>query len=81
MTLTTKLKEISNKLKETFSFRSIREHWESWAVLMPAKSNLDDEYNFPSGRWAGQGRGTTRTQERRKKPKGKHMDESESGSY
>lgn len=29
--------------------------WAEWAVLMPAKSDLDDDYDFPQGRWAGQG--------------------------
>jgi hypothetical protein len=28
-----------------------------WAPLMKAKSNLDSEYNFPAGRYAGQGIG------------------------
>ncbi|CRG83147.1 hypothetical protein PISL3812_00495 [Talaromyces islandicus] len=28
-----------------------------WAPLMRAKSNLDSEYNFPAGRYAGQGIG------------------------
>lgn len=31
--------------------------WAKWAILMPAKSDLDDEYDFPQGRWAGQGGG------------------------
>ncbi|KAL4779278.1 hypothetical protein BJX76DRAFT_341291 [Aspergillus varians] len=26
-----------------------------WAPLLPAKESWDDEYNFPPGRWAGQG--------------------------
>ncbi|CEJ61061.1 hypothetical protein PMG11_09606 [Penicillium brasilianum] len=26
-----------------------------WAPLMAAKQDLDDEYNFPSGPYAGQG--------------------------
>ncbi|KAJ5267725.1 hypothetical protein N7478_010533 [Penicillium angulare] len=25
-----------------------------WGPLMPAKEHLDDEYNFPPGRYAGQ---------------------------
>lgn len=33
---------------------SVRKHWHDWAILMPAKIDLDDEYNFPYGRWAGQ---------------------------
>lgn len=27
----------------------------TWAPLMAAKEHLDDDYNFPSGRFAGQG--------------------------
>lgn len=26
-----------------------------WAPLLAAKERWDDEYNFPAGRWAGQG--------------------------
>lgn len=26
----------------------------TWGPLLPAKENLDDEYNFPPGRYAGQ---------------------------
>lgn len=27
----------------------------TWGPLMAAKEHLDDEYNFPAGRYAGQG--------------------------
>lgn len=44
-----------DKLKKFFSLSALRDRWAEWAPLMPAKSNLDAEYNFPYGRWAGQG--------------------------
>ncbi|KAL2843469.1 hypothetical protein BJX68DRAFT_270200 [Aspergillus pseudodeflectus] len=28
---------------------------EQWGPGLPAKMTWDDEYNFPAGRWAGQG--------------------------
>ncbi|KAL5333188.1 hypothetical protein BJX70DRAFT_381711 [Aspergillus crustosus] len=28
---------------------------QTWGPLLPAKEHWDDEYNFPAGRWAGQG--------------------------
>ncbi|KAL4913348.1 hypothetical protein BDW62DRAFT_192839 [Aspergillus aurantiobrunneus] len=28
---------------------------QAWGPLLPAKEYWDDEYNFPPGRWAGQG--------------------------
>lgn len=46
---------LKSKLRRFFrrKAREIREQWDDWAVLMPAKSHLDSEYNFPAGRWAG----------------------------
>lgn len=38
----------------------IKSHWQSikkeWGPLMAAKEDLYDEYTFPPGRYAGQGR-------------------------
>ena len=47
------------KLRHIYSvpYRALAACFESWAILMPAKSHLDDEYTFPEARWAGQGRG------------------------
>ncbi|KAL4869890.1 hypothetical protein BDV12DRAFT_167028 [Aspergillus spectabilis] len=28
---------------------------QEWGPCLPAKEHWDDEYNFPAGRWAGQG--------------------------
>lgn len=46
---------LKTKLKNLFSRRKLREIYADWAVLMPAKSHLDAEYNFPKTRYAGQG--------------------------
>ena len=46
---------LKTKLKQLFSRRKLREIYAEWAILMPAKSHLDAEYNFPMGRYAGQG--------------------------
>lgn len=45
-----------NKVKNVFGLRKLREVYDDWAVLMPAKSHLDAEYNFPRARWAGEQR-------------------------
>lgn len=39
----------------TVPVHAIRACFAEWAVLMPAKSREDEEYEFPQGRWAGQG--------------------------
>lgn len=45
-----------SKIKRRLNLRAMREKWAtSWAPLMAAKSHLDSEYNFPKGRYAGQG--------------------------
>lgn len=45
-----------SRLKSLLNLRGMREKWAtSWAPLMAAKSHLDSEYNFPKGRYAGQG--------------------------
>ncbi|KAL4939791.1 hypothetical protein BDV06DRAFT_198051 [Aspergillus oleicola] len=31
----------------------------AWGPCMAAKSSWEEEYNFPAGRWAGQGLGPT----------------------
>lgn len=48
---------LSTKLRNliTAPIHAIRSCFAEWAVLMPAKSSLDDEYEFPRARWAGQG--------------------------
>lgn len=50
---------IGTKLKTLFTapIHALRSCFAEWVVLMPAKSDLDDEYTFPQTRWAGQGRG------------------------
>lgn len=46
----TSLKE---KLKKLFNCRKLREIYDEWAILLPAKSHLDSDYNFPKGRPPG----------------------------
>jgi hypothetical protein len=47
-----------SRIKRHLGLGTMREKWaSSWAPLMAAKSNLDSEYNFPRGRYAGQGQG------------------------
>lgn len=50
---------LSTKLRTliTAPIHAIRSCFSEWAVLMPAKSQLDDEYTFPQARSAGQGVG------------------------
>lgn len=50
----TSLKE---KLKKLFSRRKLRELYAEWAILLPAKSHLDSDYNFPQGRPPGRAGG------------------------
>lgn len=50
-----KMTSLSDKLKKLFHLHALRDRWATWAPLMPAKSHLSAEYNFPGGRWAGQG--------------------------
>lgn len=50
-----RMTSLKTKLKNLFSIQKLREVYADWAVLMPAKSHLDAEYNFPKGRYAGQG--------------------------
>ncbi|PLB48706.1 hypothetical protein P170DRAFT_167226 [Aspergillus steynii IBT 23096] len=47
----------TSKLRHLFDRHVLKKKLESWAYLMPAKSHLSAEYNFPAGRWAGQGSG------------------------
>lgn len=35
--------------------RHLKDIRKKWGPLMAAKTHLDDEYNFPPGRYAGQG--------------------------
>lgn len=43
------------KLKDLFGLDHAREIYNEWAALLPAKSHLDSEYNFPTARFAGAG--------------------------
>lgn len=43
------------KLKDLFGLDRAREIYNEWAALLPAKSHLDSEYNFPTARFAGAG--------------------------
>ena len=43
------------KLKDLFGLDRAREIYDEWAALLPAKSHLDSEYNFPTARFAGAG--------------------------
>ena len=43
------------KLQDLFSLDRAREIYNEWAALLPAKSHLDSEYNFPTARYAGAG--------------------------
>lgn len=43
------------KLKDLFGLDHAREIYNEWAALLPAKSRLDSEYNFPTARFAGAG--------------------------
>lgn len=42
------------KSASAFTIEYLRDCWKIWVVLLPAKTHLDDEYNFPAGRYAGQ---------------------------
>lgn len=53
---------LKTKLKRIFNCRKLREVYNEWAILLPAKSHLDSEYNFPRGRAPGQ------AQEARRRP-------------
>ena len=44
-----------DKLKDLFGLDRAREIYDEWAALLPAKSHLDSEYNFPTARFAGAG--------------------------
>ena len=44
-----------DKLKGLFGLDRVREIYNEWAALLPAKSHLDSEYNFPTARFAGAG--------------------------
>lgn len=46
---------LMDKLKDLFGLDHVREIYNEWAALLPAKSNLDSEYNFPTARYAGAG--------------------------
>lgn len=50
-----RINSFKSKFKNLFSTQKLREVYADWAVLMPAKSHLDAEYNFPTGPYAGQG--------------------------
>ena len=43
------------KLKDLLGLDRAREIYNEWAALLPAKSHLDSEYNFPTARFAGAG--------------------------
>lgn len=43
------------KLKDLFGLDRAHEIYNEWAALLPAKSHLDSEYNFPTARFAGAG--------------------------
>lgn len=44
-----------DKIKDLFGLDRAREVFNEWTALLPAKSNLDSEYNFPTARYAGAG--------------------------
>lgn len=46
---------LTAKIKDLFGLDHARELYNEWAALLPAKSNLDSEYNFPTARYAGAG--------------------------
>ncbi|KAJ5234645.1 uncharacterized protein N7469_003813 [Penicillium citrinum] len=46
----------NEKQESASSFkRHLKDIRKKWGPLMAAKTHLDDEYNFPPGRYAGQG--------------------------
>lgn len=46
---------LMDKIKDLFGLDRAREVFNEWTALLPAKSNLDSEYNFPTARYAGAG--------------------------
>ena len=51
----TKAMPLITKLKDLLGLDRAREIYNEWAALLPAKSHLDSEYNFPTARFAGAG--------------------------